>query len=126
RLSPHAATTFAYVIGAVMLIPVAAVLAPVFPVASPPTRWWSTTAWGVVIFQGTIGTLSHVWYYRGVRAVGPSVTAIFMNLQPLVGVGLATLLLGERLGLSQLFGAFLILGGVWLTTRRHPHPLARP
>jgi drug/metabolite transporter (DMT)-like permease len=46
------------------------------------------------------------------------VTAIFMNLQPLVGVALATLLLGERVGAAQVSGAFLILGGVWLTARR--------
>lgn len=52
--------------------------------------------------------------------MGPSVTAIFMNLQPLVGVALATLLLGERVGMAQLAGTLLLLGGVWLTTRRWP------
>jgi drug/metabolite transporter (DMT)-like permease len=114
RLSPRVATTAAYLVGTAALIPVAAIAAPAFP----PTRFDSLPAWGVVLFQGTIGTLSHVWYYRGVRAVGPAVTAIFMNLQPLVGVALATVLLGETVSVAQAAGAALVLGGVWLTTRR--------
>ena len=65
-----------------------------------------------------MGTFSHVWYYRGVRNVGPSVTAIFMNLQPLVGVALAALLVGETVGPAQVLGVALILTGVGLTTRR--------
>ena len=100
RLSPRAATAAAYLVGTAVLIPLAVILAPIFPAVVPPTRFSSLPAWGVVLFQGTLGTLSHVWYYRGVQAIGPSVTAIFMNLQPLVGVALA------------------ILVGVWLTTRR--------
>ncbi len=80
----------------------------------------SAPAWGVVVFQGTLGTLSHIWYYRGVQTVGPSVTATFMNLQPLVGVLLATLLLGESVSVAQGLGAAAILGGVWLTTCARP------
>jgi drug/metabolite transporter (DMT)-like permease len=82
RLSPRTATTAAYLIGTAFLVPLAVLAAPAFP----PAVLTSVPAWGVVVFQGTLGTLSHVWYYRGVQAVGPSVTAIFMNLQPLVGV----------------------------------------
>ena len=118
RLSPQAATAGAYLVGTAVLIPVAVILAPVFPAGSPPTRWGSWTAWAVVLFQGIVGTFSHVWYYRGVRDVGPSVTAIFMNLQPLVGVALAALLVGETVGPAQVLGVVLILAGVGLTTRR--------
>ena len=96
------------------VIPVAVVVAPAFP----PSRWASAPAWGVVLFQGTVGTLSHVWYYRGIQAVGPAVTAVFMNLQPVIGVTLATVVLGESLGVAQGLGATLILVGVYLTTRR--------
>jgi drug/metabolite transporter (DMT)-like permease len=116
RLSPRAATTAAYLIGTAFLVPLAVLLAPAFP----PAVLTSVPAWGVVVFQGTLGTLSHVWYYRGVQTVGPSVTAIFMNLQPLVGVLLATLLLRERVSWPQGLGAAAILAGVWLTARRVP------
>jgi drug/metabolite transporter (DMT)-like permease len=53
-----------------------------------------------------------------VQAVGPAVTAMFINLQPLVGLLLTTGLLGERLAPAQAGGALLILAGVWLVTRR--------
>ncbi len=114
RLSPRAATTGAYLIGTAFLIPLALITAPAFP----PAVLGSGAAWTVVVFQGTLGTLSHVWYYRGVQTVGPSVTAIFLNLQPLVGVLLATLVLGETVSPAQGLGAAAILLGVWLTTRR--------
>ncbi|HLE42649.1 MAG TPA: DMT family transporter [Methylomirabilota bacterium] len=120
RLSPRMATTAAYLIGTAFLVPLAVLLAPAFP----PAVLTSVPAWGVVVFQGTVGTLSHVWYYRGVQTVGPSVTAIFMNLQPLVGVLLATLILGEVVSLVQGLGAAAIVAGVWLTTRR-PAPAGR-
>jgi drug/metabolite transporter (DMT)-like permease len=114
RLSPRVATTAAYLLGTAGLIPLAVIVAPAFP----PAVLTSIPAWAVVVFQGTFGTLSHIWYYRGVQAVGPSVTAMFMNLQPLVGVTLATALLGERVSPTQLVGGGAVLLGVWLTTRR--------
>ena len=114
RLSPRAATTAAYLIGTAFLLPIAVLAAPAFP----PARLGSGFAWAVVILQGTLGTLSHVWYYRGVQTVGPSVTAVFMNIQPVVGLVLATLLLGEAVTLPGVVGAVLILGGVFMTTRR--------
>jgi drug/metabolite transporter (DMT)-like permease len=100
-------------VGTTLLVPIAVVTAPAFP----PARLASLPAWGVVLFQGIVGTLSHVWYYRGVQTLGPAVTAIFMNLQPLVGMALATLLLGEMVSPAQGLGVTLVLLGVWLTTR---------
>jgi drug/metabolite transporter (DMT)-like permease len=114
RLSPRAATTAAYLIGTAFLIPLAIVLAPAFP---PPVLT-SGTAWAVVVFQGTLGTLSHIWYYRGVQTIGPSVTAIFMNFQPLAGLLLAMVVVGETISVAQVLGVAAILAGVWMTTRR--------
>jgi drug/metabolite transporter (DMT)-like permease len=113
RLSPATATAAAYLIGTAFLVPIAVVAARAFP----PADYTSVPAWAVVVFQGTLGTLAHVWYYRGVQAVGASVAAIFMNLQPLVGVLLATALIGESLSIAQAIGTAAILLGVWLTTR---------
>jgi drug/metabolite transporter (DMT)-like permease len=114
RLSPRAATTGAYLIGTAFLLPLAVLAAPAFP----PARLGSGVAWAVVVLQGTLGTLSHVWYYRGVQTVGPSVTAVFMNLQPVAGLLLAAVLLGEAVTPAGAVGAVLILGGVFMTTRR--------
>lgn len=114
RLSPDLATTGAYVAGTLFLIPLALLTAPAFP----PARFTAPIPWAVILFQGTVGAIIHVWYYQAVRAVGPSRSAIFMNLQPLVGVLLATLLLGEEVGFAQLLGGLAILTGVSLTTQR--------
>jgi drug/metabolite transporter (DMT)-like permease len=114
RLSPRTATTAAYLIGTAFLIPIAIIAAPWFPPASAG----SPAAWGVVIFQGTVGALAHVWYYRGVQTIGPAVTAIFMNLQPLAGLAFAALLVGETVTAPQALGAVAILACVWLTTQR--------
>jgi drug/metabolite transporter (DMT)-like permease len=75
-------------------------------------------AWAVVGYQGVLGAVAHVWWYRAVEVVGPSRSAIFLNLQPLVGVGLAAALLREPIGLWQILGVASVLAGVGLTTRR--------
>jgi drug/metabolite transporter (DMT)-like permease len=111
--SPTLATTGAYVVGTILILVTAAVTAPVFPAP----RLDSATAWAVVVYQGLVGALAHVWWYRAVHVVGPSRAAIFMNLQPVVGVLLATLLLAEDIGPWHIIGGALVLGGVALTTR---------
>lgn len=113
RHSPEVATTAAYVLGSVMLLPMVPLTAPWFP----PPDIASPVAWTVVLYQAILGALAHVWWYEGVRVVGPSRTAIFMNLQPGVGVALAWLMLGERIGWPTVAGGALILTGVALTTR---------
>lgn len=114
RLSPGLATTGAYISGTLFLIPLALLTAPAFP----PARFTAPIPWAVIVFQGTVGAIIHVWYYQAVRTVGPSRSAIFMNLQPLVGVVLATTLLGEEVGFAQIVGGLAILTGVYLTTQR--------
>lgn len=113
RYSPTLATTGAYVVGTILILVTAAVTAPVFPAP----RLDSATAWAVVVYQGLVGAVAHVWWYRAVHVVGPSRAAIFMNLQPVVGVLLATLLLAEDIGPWHIIGGALVLGGVALTTR---------
>ncbi|MBI4241984.1 MAG: DMT family transporter [Candidatus Rokubacteria bacterium] len=112
--SPALATTAAYVLGSLMLVPLAVATAPLFPAP----RLASPIAWGVVLYQASLGALAHVWWYEGVKAVGPSRTAIFMNLQPAVGVLLARALVGESIGLAQVLGGLAVLVGVALTTRQ--------
>jgi drug/metabolite transporter (DMT)-like permease len=111
--SPVLATTAAYVLGTVLILPTAFLAAPFFP----PPRWGAATAWLVVAYQGIVGAVAHVWWYRAVHVVGPSRSAIFMNVQPVVGVLLAALLLGERVGVWDVAGGALVLVGVALTTR---------
>jgi drug/metabolite transporter (DMT)-like permease len=48
--------------------------------------------------------------------VGPSLASVFMNLQTVVGLALAAVLLGEGVGAWQIAGGILVLAGVVLTT----------
>ena len=54
------------------------------------------------------------WYY-GVRVIGPTRTALYGNLQPLIALLAAWLSLGEVPTLWQGIGAATIVGGVLLT-----------
>ena len=111
--SPVVATTASYILGSAMLIPMMAVAAPFFP----RPDFTSQTAWLVVFYQAFLGAVAHVWWYEGVRAVGPSRAAIFLNLQPVVGVVLAWAMLHEAIAWPEVAGGLLVLLGVALTTR---------
>ena len=110
--SPALATTAAYVLGTMVLIPLAVVTAPLFPAP----KLGSGLAWLVIVYQAILGAVAHVWWYRAVDVVGPSLASVFMNLQPLVGLVLAAVLLAEGVGPWQVAGGLLVLGGVGLTT----------
>lgn len=122
--SPAVATTAAYVLGSLMLLPVPFLTARFFPAPD----WASPTGWAVVAIQGILGAIAHVWWYEGVHRVGASRAAIFMNLQPVVGVVLAWVMLGESIEPAEIAGGFAVLAGVGLTTRGGPRtpPAARP
>jgi len=111
--SPAVATTAAYVLGSLMLLPVPFLTARFFPAPD----WASPIAWAVVAVQGILGAIAHVWWYEGVHRVGASRAGIFLNLQPLVGVLLAWLMLGETIGPAEIVGGLAVIAGVGLTTR---------
>jgi drug/metabolite transporter (DMT)-like permease len=110
---PGLTTTAAYVLGSLMILPMAFLTAPLFP----RPDFAAPIAWAVVGYQAILGAIAHVWWYEAVKAVGPSRSAIFMNLQPIVGVILAWLMLGERVEVAELIGGGAVLAGVALTTR---------
>jgi drug/metabolite transporter (DMT)-like permease len=111
--SPVVATTASYILGSAMLLPMALVAAPFFP----RPDFASETAWLVVLYQALLGAVAHVWWYEGVKAVGPSRAAVFLNLQPIVGVLLAWVMVGETIEWPEIVGGALVLLGVALTTR---------
>ena len=121
RHSPIVATTTAYVLGSLMLLPLPFITARLFPAPD----FSSPAAWGVVVYQAILGSIAHIWWYEAVHAVGPTRSAVFMNLQPVVGILLAWAMLGERIGLSGVLGGAAVLAGVALTTRRAPGPRSR-
>lgn len=110
-LSPLVAVTYSSAIGAVCL----------FPPAMMEGLWdagrYSLAAWASVFYLGFFGTvLGFVWYYEGIKRIGPVRAGLFINFVPISAVFLAFLILNEPLTVSLLIGAFLVSAGVYLTT----------
>jgi drug/metabolite transporter (DMT)-like permease len=82
------------------------------------TDWAAVTppVWGAVAYSG-LGALviAYLLWYRGVRLIGPTRTAMYANLQPVIALLIAWATLGEVPGVSQIVGAASIMGGLLLT-----------
>lgn len=108
--------------------------ATLFPLALALERWevdWTLTlglafAYTTLV-PGLAATL--VWFWL-VRKVGPTRAATFHFLNPFLGVAVAALVLGERLGLRDLLGVAVVAAGilaVQLSRRpRATQPTGRP
>ncbi len=81
--------------------------------------------WSALVFSGALSTGVAYWFWNAaVQRVGPSQTAIYSNLVPVVALASGALLLGEPVTLFQLLGGALILGGLFLMRRARRPALA--
>lgn len=111
-MSPLAATTYAALTGTAMLGAVCVVKGDlVLPHAN--LRGWLALA-----YMGVLGTaVAFIWFYEGVRTIGPARSMVFVNLVPIFAIALAMLLLGERIELSMVVGAVFVIAGVFIINR---------
>ena len=113
-VSPLAATTYAYIAGATYLL-IACWLTEWESWQLAETRWDS---WLAVAYQSTLGTFAHFWYYQAVEILGPSRAGVFINLVPVMAIGIAYVFLDEALTLPHLVGGLIVLVGVGVAARR--------
>lgn len=59
--------------------------------------------------------IAYLFYYRGLRVLGPTRTSMYSNLQPIIAMLVAWGLLRERPTVPQVIGATLIVGGLLIT-----------
>lgn len=112
-LSPIAATTYASLWGLLLLACGAAFQLPAFD--SSQFTWEVIAS---IVYLGAFGTvIGFIWYYEGVKAIGPARTAVFNNLVPVFGITLGAVLLGESILISMVVGGALVIAGVTLTNR---------
>ena len=72
--------------------------------------------WGGVLYLGVISTAGAFFLWnKGLQMIDAASGGLYFFLQPLVGVTLGWLVLGERVGGSFWAGSALILCGVWLS-----------
>lgn len=62
------------------------------------------------------GVASMVFWNIGVKNAGPSMSAVFSNITPIVGMLCGAMFLAEHIGIMQLSGAIAIFSGVYITT----------
>ncbi|HEX5437902.1 MAG TPA: DMT family transporter [Gemmatimonadaceae bacterium] len=84
--------------------------------AATPWRHLGAGAVGAIAY-GSIGSLviAYLFWYRGIRVLGPTRTATYSNLQPLVAILVAWLFLREVPTPWQWGGAVAIIAGVIMT-----------
>lgn len=112
-LSPLAATSFAWVVGTVLLFPAALLERHAHGwFAFSPTGWWSLA---YVVILSSVACFT--WWYQGIKAVGAARASVFINLIPLTSLFLSPWLMKEPVTSRQLLGAVLILGGVYLVAQ---------
>lgn len=80
---------------------------------------WSTVpaiGWSALVYSGVFAlVIAYYFWYRGVRVIGPTRTAMYSNLQPVIGVLMAWVLLHETPTPWQIIGAVSIMSGLLLT-----------
>ncbi len=114
RLSPLVAVSYSSLIGAAALF----VPAVFYDDLASSLRQASLIDWTSIVYLAVCGTvIGFVWYYEGVKAIGPTRAGLFINFVPISAVILAGVILHEPMTLSLAIGAALVVLGVYLTNR---------
>lgn len=75
--------------------------------------------WLGIGYLGIFGTvLGFVWYYEGIKKIGPTRAGQFINFVPVSAIILAFFILGEPITWSLLVGGLFVLTGVYLTNTK--------
>lgn len=82
--------------------------------------------WGALLWLGIIGScIAYLLYYYLLHSLGPTRISMVTYMFPVVGVILGVLLLNERLDLSLILGAALVLGSLLIVNRK-PAAIKQP
>ncbi len=109
-------TAFQNLFGALFMAPLAAVEAAVVGVRTP-----TTAALAAVLYLALLGSIvAYLLLNYGLRFVPAPRASAFTNLVPVVAVGAAFVVLGERFTAGQGLAALVVLAGVVLVNRTAP------
>ena len=114
KLSPLVSVTYSCIAGAALLL----VPACLEGIASDLPQF-SRTDWFGILYLGIFGTVvGFVWYYEGIRALGPTKAGQFINFVPISAIVFAFLMLGEPITPSLFIGTVFVVCGVYLTNAK--------
>jgi drug/metabolite transporter (DMT)-like permease len=103
-----------FIFASVVCVPIGAYsLSSIDVMAVDQTIWW------LVLYVAVVATAGpYLLNAFAISKVAPSVVAVYVYLQPMIGFILAVLFLNEGLGWNFIVAALCIFAGVYLTTRR--------
>ena len=70
---------------------------------------------GYVVFFAGIG--AYIFWIGAIQLIGPSRSGVFLHLMPIFSSLMAIFILGERLAIFHILGAFFIIFGIFLSTK---------
>jgi len=112
-LSPLASVTYSAIIGTACLF-----IPALFEGMLSDMRHYMVSEWISIFYLGFFGTvLGFVWYYEGIKKIGPTRASLFINFVPIFAIILAFLILKEPITLSLFIGTIFVCSGVYLTNR---------
>lgn len=113
-MSPLVAVTYSCLIGGTLLFLPAIAEGMLYDLWS-----YRGADWFSIFYLGFFGTaLGFTWYYEGIKKLGVSKAAVFINFVPISAVIMASLILKEKIDLSLVIGAVMVIGGAWFTNRK--------
>ncbi len=111
RLDPIHLSAFTMIGGSIPML--------VFATPALVATEWSTVgfaAWGAIFYASVISMcVAYLFWYRGLRVLGPTRTAVYGNLQPVIAILFAWLFLKEVPTAWQGLGMGTIMTGLFLT-----------
>ena len=96
-------------------------LVPLLVVSGPAlvaTQWSSVplSAWAAVFYASIVSmVVAYLFWYRGIKLLGPTRTSVYSNIQPVIALAIAWIFLREVPTLWQSIGAGTIITGVLFT-----------
>jgi drug/metabolite transporter (DMT)-like permease len=81
-----------------------------------PLRTAPASGWWCLLYSSVVSLgIAYLFWYRGIKVLGPTRTAAYANLQPVVAILTGWILLGETPTVWQAIGTVTIIGGIFLT-----------
>lgn len=92
---------------------IVSILVGIPAIAATPWASLAMPVWGALAYS-TIGAMviAYLFWYHGVRTLGPTHTSMYSNTQPILAMAVAWATLGEVPSRWQLAGATLIMSGL--------------
>jgi len=81
-----------------------------------PAKFVTQAGWLKLCVSSLTLGIGYVTFFAGLEIIGPFKTSMLMNMEPVLTIILATILLDERLSSLQLVGAGFVIGGIVLNT----------